>query len=92
MTDDRGVPQRWVLALHRHPERPDGLCYRVRHDQSRTGIALFDHVGDVLQADCRDNALARAEALARILAHYRFALSPVDDVPVRQSPPGPEGE
>lgn len=83
MTDDRGVPQRWALALHQHPERPDGLYYRVRHDLSRTGIALFDRIGDVLDADCRDNALARADALAGILAHYRFALSPTDDVPER---------
>jgi len=81
MTDDRGVPQRWALALHRHPEQPDGLYYRVRHDQTRTGIALFDRVGDVLQADCCDNALARTDALAQILNHYGFALSPADATP-----------
>lgn len=81
MTDDRGLPQRWALALHRHPERPDGLYYRVRHDQSRIGIALFDRVGHVLQADCRDNTFARPDALAPILAHYGFALSPPDAEP-----------
>jgi hypothetical protein len=26
------LSQRWALALHEHPDRPDGLLYRSRHD------------------------------------------------------------
>lgn len=80
MTEDRGLPQRWALALYQHPQRPDGLFYRVRHDPARTGIALFDRVGDVLQATCQENALARGETLQPILARYGFALNPANAI------------
>lgn len=32
----------WSLALHEHPSRPDGVLYRVRHDDDGVGVALFD--------------------------------------------------
>ena len=77
MTADRGLPQRWALALWRHPQRPDGLLYRVRHDPSRFGVALFDRVGSVLFADHQANVLAHPEALIPILSHYGFSLNPL---------------
>jgi hypothetical protein len=75
-TTDRGLPQRWALALWRHPQRPDGLLYRVGHDPDRSGIALFDRVGDILIAHHADNVLARPDALFPILSHYGFSLNP----------------
>lgn len=85
MTEDRGLPQRWALVLHRHPQRPDGLCYRVRHDPAWIGVALFDRARDALRAacvgsdpplSCSGNLLARPDRLRSILAHYRCALIP----------------
>lgn len=32
----------WSLALHAHPDQPDGILYRTRHDDDGFGIALFD--------------------------------------------------
>lgn len=31
----------WSLALHEHPDHPDGILYRMRHDDDGFGIALF---------------------------------------------------
>lgn len=39
---DYAVPQRWSRALWSHPDQPDGILYRARHDPSRTSVALFD--------------------------------------------------
>lgn len=83
LTDDRGLPQRWAFALYQHPQRPDGLYYRVRHDPNRFGVALFDRVGDVLVANCRSNMLTQGEALAALLRTYEFALSTDDATPHR---------
>lgn len=40
------VPQRWSRALWSHPEAPDGLLYRARHDPSLVSLALFDRAED----------------------------------------------
>ena len=34
-TGDYTVAQRWSAAFFRHPQKPDGLCYRSRHDPDR---------------------------------------------------------
>lgn len=39
-TGDYRVARRWSLALHRHPDRPDGIMWRSRFDQSKTSFAL----------------------------------------------------
>jgi hypothetical protein len=35
------MAQRWSLALFRHPQKPDGLCYRSRHDPGRLCAAIY---------------------------------------------------
>lgn len=32
----------WSAALHAHPDAPDGIGYRARHDDSGLSLALFD--------------------------------------------------
>lgn len=32
----------WAASLHAHPDAPDGLRYRSRHDDDQLCIALFD--------------------------------------------------
>lgn len=36
------VSRAWAAALHRHPDKPDGIRYRARHDDDGFAIALFD--------------------------------------------------
>jgi hypothetical protein len=45
---DYAIAQRWSLALHEHPKKPDGIAYRSRHDPSRLCAALFERVAGEL--------------------------------------------
>ena len=36
----------WSAAFHAHPDAPDGICYRARHDDSGFSIALFERAAD----------------------------------------------
>ena len=42
----QGLARRWSQALHDHPEMPDGLEYRCRHNSDELALALFDRVGE----------------------------------------------
>ena len=44
------LSQRWALAFHDHPDQPDGILYRSRHDPSRLCAAIFDRAADALTA------------------------------------------
>lgn len=41
-TGDYEVSRAWAAALHDHPEAPDGIRYRARHDDDEFAVALFD--------------------------------------------------
>jgi hypothetical protein len=47
---DYAVSQPWALALHEHPDQPDGILYRSRHDPSRFCAAIFDRAAYALTA------------------------------------------
>lgn len=69
--------QAWSRALHTHPDAPDGFRYRLRHDPSRSGVALFDRIGPgALRSESlgtlADPALRKL--LATILDEYGFGL------------------
>jgi hypothetical protein len=50
-TGPYGVSRAWAAALHAHPEKPDGIRYRARHDDDGFAIALFDRAeGAVLES------------------------------------------
>jgi hypothetical protein len=34
--------RRWARALWAHPDQPDGIAYRCRHDDDDAAVALFD--------------------------------------------------
>lgn len=34
--------QHWASAIYHHSAAPDGILYRVRHDNDQIGVALFD--------------------------------------------------
>lgn len=69
--------QAWSRALHDHPDAPDGIRYRLKHDPSRLGVALFDRGGsDALRTE-RVGTLIDAEhekVLVAILKEYGFGL------------------
>ena len=41
----QSLAQRWAKTLHAHPEAPDGIEYRCRHNSDEIAVALFDRVG-----------------------------------------------
>ena len=44
------LPQRWAMAVHRHPQRVDGIYYISRHLNDRPAAALFDRAATKLGA------------------------------------------
>lgn len=70
------VPHRWALALHEHPERPDGILYTARHDPARICAALFDRAEPVLKVASLGSLgdAANAALVVRILDMYDFGL------------------
>ena len=73
---DYEIVRRWSLALHQHPERPDGLSYRSRHDPSRLCVAIYERAADALVA-VRLGSLAdpiHESLLTELLDTYGFGL------------------
>lgn len=69
--------QTWARALYDHPAALDGLRYRLKHDPSRIGVALFDRVGEgAIQAHPIGTLLdyERQKLLAAIRKEYGFQL------------------
>ncbi len=67
--------QRWSRALHEHPSKPQGLVYRLKHDPSRKGVAIFERTG-VLHSELFGTLIAaeHRKLLAAILNKYGFGL------------------
>ena len=68
------VSQRWSRAIQNHPERPDGILYRPRHDPARLAAALFDHLNDHLMAESLGTWLDQRGVLGEVLDTYGVAL------------------
>jgi hypothetical protein len=74
-TDNYEKAQEWSRALHDHPSRPDGLRYRLKHDPSRVGVAIFDRVGALRERPLGTMIAPEHEKLlAAILKEYGFGL------------------
>jgi hypothetical protein len=71
-TGDYLVAQRWSRELRSHPDQPDGLLYRSRHDPSRLCLALFDRVAGIATATSLGSLLEATHRalLADILGTY----------------------
>lgn len=58
-------------ALWEHPDKPDGILYRSRHDDSALCVALYGRARDGL-AIVSDSSLAKdSQQLARLLSWSR---------------------
>jgi hypothetical protein len=70
------LSQRWALAFHEHPDLPDGLLYRSRHDPSRFCAAIFDRAASALTATSLGSLADahNAALLADLLDTYEYSL------------------
>jgi hypothetical protein len=73
---EHAVAQQWSLALWQHPASADGLCYRARHDPSRTSVALFDRAQSDVRVIRHGGLMdaAHRPILAAILDEYGVSL------------------
>ncbi len=67
---DYDVSRRWARAIYEHPQRPDGIYYRARHDPSQHSVALFDRARHTVVARAEGTLLTDAALLARLLDRY----------------------
>jgi hypothetical protein len=77
-TGDIFVAQRWSRALHGHPDEPDGILYRSRHDPELLCAAIYDRARDRIQAQRLGSLLGRKNLsrVQELLRKYRFSLVP----------------
>lgn len=76
-TGAHAISQRWSLALFSHPQSPDGLLYRTRHDPDMLAVALYERVAaKQVRAEPLGGlaAPANAKRVAEALDHYGFGL------------------
>jgi hypothetical protein len=72
---DCAASQLWSRALWEHPDKPDGILYRSRHDDSALCVAVYNRAKDGLKL-VRDDALAEdSQQLARLLKRYGLGLT-----------------
>lgn len=67
------VSQAWAAALHGHPDAPDGILYRSRHNPSLRCAAIFDRIGLTVASGA--SAAFDTEWLVSTLASYGKVLT-----------------
>ena len=73
---DHQVSQAWSAAFHGHPDRPDGILYRARHDPSRFAVAIFERAQRkiVLRVFLGERLFLRGEPEPLLGEHLRLEL------------------
>ncbi|MEM8723636.1 MAG: RES family NAD+ phosphorylase [Cyanobacteria bacterium P01_G01_bin.39] len=77
LTGDYKIAQQWAKALQNHPNSPDGIYYRSRHDPSRFCLALYQlKTKSILQvvSSCKLMSDEYLNKLADILDEYKYGL------------------
>ncbi|MGI8989330.1 MAG: RES family NAD+ phosphorylase [Bryobacteraceae bacterium] len=69
------LSQAWSRALWGHPDAPDGVAYRSRHDDASLCIAIYDRARDALTLAHDDPLTANPQMLARLLKRYDLGLT-----------------
>jgi hypothetical protein len=66
-TDRHELVRPWSLVTYEHLSSPDGIHYRLKHDLSRKGVAIFDREGmaDAVRAEARESSWTRATRASR---------------------------
>ena len=81
-TGDYSVAQRWSLMLFRHPQKPDGLYYRSRHDPSRVCAAIYQRAARKVRVVHRVGLGDRGAAWLLGTLQRLYAFSLIDDITV----------
>lgn len=68
------VSQPWVLALHVHPDEPDGIFYRSRHDDDAFCAAVYDRAGAKLILQRTQSLVEDVSLLDRLAERYGFSI------------------
>lgn len=68
------IARRWAHALWLHPEAPDGIAYRCRHDDDELAVALFDRASASVAEVERRGLRADRGWLGATLDRYGVAL------------------
>ena len=71
-----GRSRHLARGLWRHSNRPDGIIYRCRHDDSAFSIALFDRARDAVASVGHLTLVDDLDQLAKLLKRYGVALTP----------------
>jgi hypothetical protein len=64
------LSQAWSRALWEHTDRPDGLVFRSRHDDSALCVALYNRAKDNLAIGANHSLTADSRLLTRLLKRY----------------------
>jgi hypothetical protein len=60
----------WALALHNHPDQPDGISYRARHDDEVFCAAIYDRARDKVTFRSTEPMLQDLDRLKRLCHRY----------------------
>ena len=74
-SSDYAESQLWSRAVWEHGDRPDGILYRSRHDDSAFCVAVYDRAKDGLTMVRDDSLTMDSQRLARLLARYGLGLT-----------------
>jgi len=66
------LPQRWAMAVHRHPQCVDGIYYMSRHLNDRPAVVVFERAKARL-AGASAEGLPRVSEIMKALAALRIS-------------------
>jgi hypothetical protein len=77
-TGDYRIAQEWSRALWEHPEQPDGILFRSRHDPSKICAALFERCASAVVARGLGRLvdLPAATRIADAIDWYGYSVDP----------------
>ena len=64
----------WSVALHSHPDRPDGISYRARHDDDTLCAAIYERAKAKLVTRSTEPMLHDLDRLRRLSQRYGVAI------------------
>jgi len=67
--------QRLSLALWEHSDKPDGILYRSRHDDSALCMAVYNRAQDGFVLARDESLVSDSQQLARLLRRYGIGLT-----------------
>ena len=69
------VAQSWSAALQSHPDAPDGIVYRARHDDDHRCLALFQRESAPFEPVSTTPLVDDVKTLGALLDHYEIGVA-----------------